>query len=284
MSEETSLLPGVNVLIQGPTGTGKTHSIGTLVESDQNLEVFVEALESGLESLFGYWTDRGLPIPPRLHWHTLSTVPKGSGFDHLIKKAKDIGDMSEDALYKVYDLTKGQRNYFVSLMQQLVDFHDDRTGQKFGSVAKWGPNRALVIDGLTGMSNIAMNFVIGNKPTKSQAEWGRAMDNLEGLLRHLVDACRCHFVLLAHIEREVDEITGGTKIMVSTLGKKLAPKVSPMFSDVILSVRNGKEWKWDTANPQADLKTRNLPVSNNIEPNFSLILHRWSQRGGRIVP
>jgi len=29
---EVSTLPGVNVLLMGPAGTGKTHAIGTLVE------------------------------------------------------------------------------------------------------------------------------------------------------------------------------------------------------------------------------------------------------------
>ena len=47
-------LPGVNVLLMGPSGTGKTYSIGTLV--DMGVEVFYLALESGMESLLGYWT------------------------------------------------------------------------------------------------------------------------------------------------------------------------------------------------------------------------------------
>ena len=44
-------LPGVNVLLMGPAGTGKTHSLGTLVEA--GIEVFYLGLESGLE-LAGY--------------------------------------------------------------------------------------------------------------------------------------------------------------------------------------------------------------------------------------
>jgi DNA replication protein DnaC len=60
-----SALPGVNVLLMGPAGTGKTHSIGTLV--DAGVEVFYLGLEPGLESLLGFWTDKGKEVPANLH-------------------------------------------------------------------------------------------------------------------------------------------------------------------------------------------------------------------------
>ena len=69
MTTPSQSLPGFNVMLMGPAGSGKTHAIGTLV--DAGLEVFYLALEPGLESLLGYWTDRGKPIPDNLHWHTL---------------------------------------------------------------------------------------------------------------------------------------------------------------------------------------------------------------------
>ena len=65
-----SLLPGVNVLLEGPTGTGKTHALGTL--ADSGLEVFLLFTESGIETTLGYWTDRGLEIPANVHWHVLN--------------------------------------------------------------------------------------------------------------------------------------------------------------------------------------------------------------------
>ena len=65
-------LPGVNVLLMGPSGTGKTHSIGTLV--DLGIDVFYLALEAGMESLLGYWTDRGKEVPANLHWHKVAEI------------------------------------------------------------------------------------------------------------------------------------------------------------------------------------------------------------------
>lgn len=279
MSETTSALAGVNVLLEGPTGTGKTHAIGTLVDS--GVEVFYLALESGFEALRGYYLDRGKPIPPNLHWHVMDLVPKGGGFADLMKAAKDIGDMTQDSLYKLQDFEKGKRNHFYSLLSVLANFEDQRTGEKFGGVDTWGPNRALVIDGLTGLGKCAMNMVIGNKPVRSQTDWGIAQDQVENLIRRICDGCKCHFILLSHIERETDLVQGGSKITVSTLGVKLAPKIPPMFSDVILAVRVGDKFTWSTANSQADLKTRNLPIAENIPPSFNSIMEKWKARGGR---
>jgi len=50
-SNNDSVLKGVKVLLEGPTGTGKTHSLGTLV--DTGLEVFYLGIDSGREALWG---------------------------------------------------------------------------------------------------------------------------------------------------------------------------------------------------------------------------------------
>jgi len=278
-SLDSSLLPGVNVLLEGPTGTGKTHSIGTLV--DTGVEVFFEALESGQESLLGYFTDQGRDIPPNLHWHSMSTV--AGGFAALAKTAQDIGNNVQETLYKMQDMQRGQRNYFYNLLAQLNNFHDDRTGQKFGAVDSWGPNRALVLDGLTGLGTFAMALVVGQKPVRSQTDWGIAQDQVEKILKLLTDGCKCHFVLISHVEREVDQVMGGVKVTVASLGKALPPKIPPMFSDVILTERKGTNWTWSTANPLCDLKTRNLPVAENIPPTFQSIIDKWQSRGGRFA-
>ena len=280
MTEQLSLLPGVNVLLEGPTGTGKTYSLGTLVET--GVEVFGLFTESGLETLLGYWTDQGKPIPSNLHWHVLTR--KQAGFAILLKGAESVNTMSLEALAKMQDPARMQHNEFINLIKALVNFPDDRTGQTFGAVDSWGPDRALFIDSLTGINSIAMSLVVGNKPMKSMADWGLAQDQIEKLLRQLTDGMKCHFILLAHVERETDQVLGGVKITAGTLGKSLAPKIPPMFSDVILAGREGTKWSWSTANPMADLKTRNLPIADNIPPNFSTIIQKWKSRGGAFTP
>jgi AAA domain len=267
-------LPGVNVLLMGPSGTGKTHSIGTL--ADLGVEVFYLALESGMESLLGYWTDRGKPIPPNLHWHKVA-APTAS-FTDMIQNAKNINLLNLDALAKMTDPNKSKHNQFVSLLEALNNFPDDRTGEKFGPVNLWDQSRVLVIDGMTGLAEAAMALVIGGKAVRNQSDWGIAQDQVTKITRMLCDNCPCHFVFIAHVERETDAVLGGVKLMVSTLGKAIAPKFPSMFSDVILAERSGEKWTWNTASPMADVKTRNLPIKSDNEPNFKLIFDKWVSR------
>jgi len=276
---DNSLLPGVNVLIEGTTGTGKTHCIGTM--ADAGVEVFCLFTESGVETLLGFWTDKGKPVPPNVHWHVLPR-PAGS-FTTLAESANSINVMTQESLHKMQDPNRAKHNQFVGLLRALADFPDDRTGQKFGAVDSWGPDRCLVIDSLTGINPIALSLVVGGKPVKSQADWGIAQDQIEKLIRQLTDGCRCHFILTAHVEREVDQVFGGVKITVSTLGRALAPKIPPMFSDVILSYREGTKFLWSTANAQADLKARNLPLAEGLPQDFKVILDKWLSRGGKVT-
>lgn len=273
-----SSLPGFNILIEGPTGTGKTTSLKTL--ADAGLEVFCLFTESGLESLTGAWTDHGKEIPPNVHWHILKKAD--ADFAVMADSANKINTLALEALSKMSDPNRSKHNQFVDLLRALTDFEDHRTGRKFGAVDSWGTGRVLAIDSLTGINPIALSLVVGGKPVKSQSDWGIAQDQIEKLLRKLCDGCRCHFVLTAHVEREVDQVFGGVKLTVSTLGKALAPKIPPMFSDVVLSYREGAKFLWSTDNAQADLKARNLPIRSGLEQNFGAIVERWRSRGGVI--
>lgn len=270
-------LPGVNVLLMGPSGTGKTYSIGTLV--DLGVEVFYLALESGMESLLGYWTDNGKEVPSNLHWHKVS-APTAS-FTDMIANAKNINMLNLDSLAKMSDPNKSKHNQFISLLEALNNFPDDRTGEKYGPVNSWDQSRVLVVDGATGISQCAMALVVGGKAVRNQSDWGIAQDQVEKLVRMLCDNCACHFILLAHVERETDAILGGVKLMVSTLGKALAPKLPAMFSDVILAERTGDKWAWNTASAMADIKTRNLPIKSDNPPSFEAIFEKWLARNSK---
>lgn len=274
---ESSALPGVNVMLMGPAGAGKTYSIGTLV--DTGVETFVLMLESGLESLLGYWTDRGKPIPPNLHWRTVKA--RSSGFGAFFDSMDSVLKQSAEFLAKAEDKNRGKYDQFLQLISACKDFVSERDGKSYGDVGTWGPNRALVLDGLSGINNFAMQTVIGGKILRSQQNWQMAQSAAEGFIRLCVEGTTAHFICLAHVERETDPVLGGVKLMPSTLGKALAPKLPAMFSDVILAVKNGSAFTWDTSNPQADLKTRNLTIAANLPANFATILDKWKSRGGR---
>lgn len=269
-------LPGVNILLMGPAGTGKTHSIGTLVDS--GVEVCYFAYESGSEALVGYWTDRGLPVPPNLFICTVR-APSAS-FLEMADAVKYVNQLSYEALKKQVDPSRSKYNQLENFLRNFNDVVDD-TGTHHGSVMSWGPDKALVVDGLTGLCDSAMKACIGGKFDRDQKDWGLAQNMVEGILRKITSECRCHFILISHIERETDPNGGGLKLMASALGKALAPKLPSMFSDVILAKRLGKEWFWDTEDPTADLKTRSLPIAAKIPPDFRLIMDKWKSRTGR---
>lgn len=267
-------LAGPNVLLMGPAGTGKTFSLGTL--ADAGIEVCYLGLEPGLEALKGYWTDRGLPIPDNVRWHQVAAP--GVTFQEMIGNAQKINTLNLDTLSKFQDPNRSKHNFFIKILEALNGYTDQRTGEELGPVDKWPTNRAIAVDGLTGLGRATMSLVVGGKPVRSQPDWGIAQDQLESILRMLCDQCRCWFVLLAHVERETDLVLGGIKISVSTLGRALPPKIPPMFSDVILTVRVASKWTWDVASAAADTKTRNLPISANLEPDFGQIVRKWEAR------
>jgi len=278
-SPEPSLLSGVNVLLEGLTGTGKTTALATIAEAVP--ELFIVFTEPGLESFIGYWTDKGKKVPENVHWHVMEQE-KGN-FSLLAENAKIIRTYTIESLFKMQDPQRSRHDEYEKFLRTFIDFPDDRTGKKFGPVDSWGPNRCIAIDSLTGINHTAFSLIIGNKPLKDQRDWGMAQDLIEKFVRQLTGGCECHFVLTAHVERELDQVFGGVKVTVSTLGKALAPKIPPMFSDVVLAYREAKNFYWSTANPQADLKTRNLPLADGIAPNFKQIFDKWQSRGGRFT-
>jgi hypothetical protein len=281
MSDTPSLL-GPKILLEGPAGTGKTHSLGTLVDwaTKHDKEVFGLFTENGLESLLGYYTDRGVAIPERLHYH--STVTKPLSLAQLITTADNVGKLSYESITKMVDPNRGgANNSFHKILTACADFPDDRTGTKFGPVDGWGADRIFFIDGLTELGNAALRMVIGSKPTAAPPDYGVAQNNLLNFLRLLTQGVRCTFILIAHVEREVDEITGGVKLMTSAVGKAMSGKIPTLFSDVIYTIREGTNFYWDTAAANVDVKTRNLPIQSKLKPDFAPIMDKWVSRGGQ---
>jgi len=266
-----SPLPGVNVMLLGPTGTGKTTSIGTLV--DCGITPFGLFTEPGFEVL-------GDIPSTKLHWKYVP--PLAESLDRLIEKATKVATMTFKAQTESYDANRNKDNRWIALMQALNNFTCDRTGEVFGPVREWGTDRALVLDSLSGLSIMAMTMVVGSRPAKGPSDWGQAQDLIEEFTNWLCTTLRCHVVLIAHAEREIDEVLGGSQIMASTLGKKLAPKLPRFFSDVILAQRQGTKFLWSTAAAGADLKARNLPVADGLAPDFKQIIQSWQKRGGII--
>lgn len=265
-------LPGINVLLIGDTGTGKTYSIRSLIRA--GITPFCIFTEPGFEVL-------GDVPAAQLHWHYIA--PADVSWVTMMESAKKINQLSYESLTKLGDINKSKYDQFIELLSSLNNFRCDRDGQQYGDVCQWGTNRALVLDGMSGISIMALNLVVGSKPVKHQGDWGVAMDNLERLVQKLCTDTTCHFMLISHPEREIDEVAGGSKIMTATLGKKLAPKIPRFFSDVVLANREGNRFTWSTAAVGAVLKARNLPIADNLPPDFVPMIENWKKQGGEIA-
>lgn len=268
------VFPGANVLLEGTSGSGKTYSLHTLVES--GLEIFYLDIDNSLETILGYWADKGLPIPPNFHWHHLT--PKTQGFKSMMATADAVGKYNMDVLAKIKDTDRHLNNQFLSLLEILNDFTDQRDGKSYGPVDSWGSDRVLVMDSFTALHDITFDMVVGARPMRDKPDYGIGQTNEMNLIKKLCKGCNCHFVLIAHIDRVADEFEGGMKIFPHTLGKATISELPIPFSDVIMAKTNGKEWFWSTSEAMADLKTRNLTYSSKLPADFREIIKTWSRR------
>ena len=272
-SEPSGSAPAV--ILMGSPGAGKSWALTTLVEC--GLELFVIGTEPRfVDALFDSAAARKIDTK---RIHTKMVQPMRSSFKSLIASATFINQLSFESLAQIKGgVGKTDYNQFIVLLQALENFVDDRTGEVFGAVDTWGPERALALDSMSGVNLMAMDLVVGAKPIRAIGEWGVAMENEERLINKLASDLHCPFVLTAHQERERDELTGGTSVQIGMLGQKLAPKMPRLFSEVVHCRRDSSNYFWSTITPFYELKRRVLPLSDKIEPHFRSIINAWRAR------
>lgn len=274
MNTQVKPLPGSSTMLVGATGTGKTHCIRTFL--DAGVTPFILFTEKGMRTM-------GDVPGENCHWHYIP--PANPSWESMIDSAQKINTMSIKGLSDLkIGINKSEYAQFMDLISAMNNFTCDRCGESFGDVDSWGTDRAIVIDSLSGLNIMAMNLQVGSKPARSPGDWGIAMDNLERFLTRMCSTPQCHFVLTAHLEREIDEVGGGMTLMASTLGKKLAPKIPRFFDNVVQCVREGTNWSWNTIAAGVDLKARDLPWAEKLEPTFVTTIESWKRAGGVIQP
>lgn len=271
-SPAKSPLPGLKELLLGASGTGKTHSLRTLV--DCGLTPFIIFTEPGQDIL------GDIPCE-KLHWAYVK--PASVPWKVLQEQAKIIKELSFKAIKSWSDPNRNAYDQFLQVAGLCNDFVCDRCGKHFGDTQKWNTDRVLCWDGLSGISRMAYKLAVGGKPSPDQGEWGVAMSQIEDVVEAACNSLTCHFVLIAHLERESGD-DEQSKFMPSTLGKKLSPKLSRSFSDVIQTIRIGTKFSWSTLEPDVDAKARNLPWGKDLPPTFKTPIDTWTRRGGLILP
>lgn len=264
-----------STLIIGPAGTGKTTVIVTLLELD--LKVRMLATEpSAPNRVLEECKKRGID-DTKFDWKFVSPSPVK--WDSLIESARLVNTMTlKDLAEMKGGIAKQDGQQWITFLQSIQNFRSDRDGSDWGDATEWGPDCALVIDGLSGVNTMSRNLTVGLKPNPSPGEWGIMQGSILNLLTKLTSDCKCFLVVIAHVERENNELTGINNITVSTLGAKLAPKLPPLFTNVVLAKRTGAVFNWSTADVGVDTKNGDLPLSPTLEPTFKPIVESFRQR------
>lgn len=264
-----SQIPGPKICLLGDSGTGKTYSLRTLV--DAGLHVRCVFTEASMETV------SDLP-PDKLTWKYVS--PIATSWKELRVMSNNVNKFDYDNLTKIADPNKQKHQAWIQLLTSLEEYVDDRTGTNYGAVDDWGTGVVLAIDGLSGLSLMAMQNTVGGKVVRGQNEWQVAQNLVEQFVMNLCVGLRCPVVLIAHEEREANEITGGSTVTVSTLGKKLAPKLPRWFSDILMTKRNADKFTWSSTASGASVKTRLLALRDDLPPSFVPLFAEWKKRGG----
>lgn len=262
---------GPKVLLLGGGGAGKSHSLRTILDVSGMEVISIMTEPSGMETLED--TD-----PSRFHWKYVA--PAVADWVMLGDAAQKINTMSIKSLSDLGDIDKRKFDQWMKFISTCANYTCDRCGKNFGPIDLLSPKYVLAIDSLSGLNEMAMNMVVGMKPMRSVADWGIAMNNLEKFIITFATGIRTMGIITGHLEKEIDELSGGMSITASTLGRKLGPKVGRYYSDVIMTRREGTKFEWSTGAFNTDLKARNVPLSDHLEPSFVPIVQRWHKRIG----
>lgn len=266
---------GTKTLLVGPPGSGKTTALVTFIEA--GLDLFVIGTDPGFEeSILDAMERKGFPLD-KLHY--MYIAPASAAWSALLDAAQKVNTLNYESLSTLKSgVSKHEYQQFIHFLSACANFIDHRTGIEYGPIDAFREDCAFAVDGLSGINVMAMDMMIGGKPTAHQGEWGVAMNMEEKLVLKLTSDLKCFFVLTAHIEKEPDLVTGIPITMVGALGRKLAPKLPRTFSDVILSVKEGNKFTWSTAAIGVDLKSRSLPIADGLPPTFVPIVETWRRR------
>lgn len=263
-----------NTLLFGPIGSGKSRSIRTLlaeypdergrIHKGAGKQVFTIAMEPGWRSSY-----EGLAC--NMGFHVIEHLPTAVDWDLAREWVERLGKLSSSSdmikLPVPINIRQSFQKY-LDLFDICREFKCHVCGQDFGDVSQWTDECVLVNDGLSGLTELATQFINGPKPFLPLESY----QAVQALIKNFVTQCAsidASYILIAHWDREVNEVTREKTVTIDTLGQKLAPKLLKLFDEIALTQHEaGKKFWWSTVEHGVELKARRLPYSDHIEPDF----------------
>lgn len=261
-----SAQPGQKVLLMSDYGAGKTYSIG-LAAVQCNMPCMILMTEDGKATL--EMEPKFRPLLGKQIFVSYK-IPVPSDFDNLEEQYDLLNRMDVDNLPKM-PAKKDKQSFISDVAAGLRAFKCDYSGREFINCNRWPNNVIMGFDGISGLNEAAKRLVVGSRLQLGLNHWGIAMRAEETFINMFALGLRCCRIATAHIDREVNEVTGESRIYPAVLGKKLAPQIGRFFDQVIAQQYNANGFSWATRHNQMALKTRGLPRVDNMPIDFTKI-------------
>lgn len=225
----------IKLLFIGESGAGKTGALASLATAGYNLRVI--DIDKGCDILANYLTD------PNSEYYKKD--PKAAERVEVVQVSDPMKNLSGR-------LVPTRAVGWPKVTKLLTAWEDG--GVNLGPISSWGPKDILVIDSLTGLSNLALHYhLMVNSAlgaTRSQNEWRRDIGAAQGYIRDMLDllyddGVSCNIIVISHIT--VTSEAGGTPKVEegefknvpsgypSAIGRSLSPQIPRWFNNMLVA-------------------------------------------------
>lgn len=267
---------GFKTIVMGAPGAGKTSAVPTLLKL--GFKVYGLFTEQGIGNLLKACRMHGVTDDELARLYYAYVPPGVTSFNQLQKSSKAIQLATEFG--KMENTDRKQYGQFIQVINLLNDFVDQH-GVSHGSVESLTCGSVLFVDGMSNLARMAMQLTVGAKPVKTLQEWGVAIESLENL-ENQITTIKAPFVLLTHIEREVDEVSRNVYVTVAALGSKYPIRIGRNYHDVIMAEQKAGEFTWSTTSKEAQLKGTYLPIAAGMKQDFRPLVCQWLMDNGLV--
>ncbi len=232
--------PPIKLLFIGDSSSGKTGALASLASAGFNLRIL--DIDKGTDILVNYLTD-----------------PNSRYFKADPESASrvDIVQVSDPMKSLNGLLTPSKAEGWQKATKLLMNWEDGET--KLGPVSSWGAKDVLVIDSLSGLSKLALNFhlmmngALGKARTQNEArrDMGAAQNYIRDLLELLYDDnIKCNIIMICHITT-VSDAGGAPKVdegkwegvptgYPAAIGRALSPQIPRWFNNMLIMHRTNQ--------------------------------------------